>query len=181
MVIMPRKLLTFITTAILWLMFHSEQNLLTHAVLQPSSTQSIGFRAASWIVDGDDVDDEPELIWDYWFLFIVFKACYPCCFTHTLSTLNCSHCSATRSEHSDNKFHIWYTSLGLSPSQAWGFGKPWIRAWLRNFKAQAHQSQAQYITTIDSTRTLNYWTSWCRLVTSLPVSCLMMLSRVCRY
>lgn len=48
MVIMPCNLLAFITTTILWLTFHSEQNLLTHAVLQPLSTQSIGFWAASW-------------------------------------------------------------------------------------------------------------------------------------
>ena len=39
--------------------------------------------------------------------------------------------------------YIWYTSPGLSPSQALGFGKPSIWTWLRILKAQSHQSQAQ--------------------------------------
>jgi hypothetical protein len=37
-----------------------------------------------------------------------------------------------------NNNHIWYTSPGLSPSQALGFGKPSIWAWLRILKAQTH-------------------------------------------
>jgi hypothetical protein len=54
------------------------------------------------------------------------------------------HChSATHFKAFCNNNHIWYTSLGLSPSQAPGFGKPSIRAWLTILKAQAHQSQTQ--------------------------------------
>src|SRR5712672_2872541 len=60
----------------------------------------------------------------------------------TFSTSNLSR-SATHFKAFCNNNHIWYTSPGLSPSQAPGFGKPSIRAWLTILKAQAHQSQAQ--------------------------------------
>src|ERR1700691_46574 len=83
--------------------------------------------------------------------------------TCNLQSFSLFHChSATHFKASCNNNHIWYTSPGLSPSQALGFGKPSIRAWLTILKAQAHQSQAQaralspsqarYITTSNTTK-----------------------------
>ena len=69
-----------------------------------------------------------------------------------VSNPNCSYCSTTQFEASSTNNYIWYISLGLCLSQASGFGKPWIQAWLRISKAQAHQSQAQYITSCHAHR-----------------------------
>ena len=123
-----------------------------------------------WIVDNDndEVDQGmlgvqvfsfyPVILFDFTFCFLSlyltwwylynFYYWWQCYFSHffNLQSFSLFQChSATHFKAFCNNNHIWYTSLGLSPSQALGFGKPSIQAWLIILKAQAHQSQAWYI------------------------------------